>query len=158
MFFYCVVTYVQSSVYVFHRVSPLFKPGSLKDEKRMNNFKGANTGRMLPAFPFSQSFILRKGDINVWAPFTLFFLRYKHTLQLKKTICFYLNRINHISHLTKQHVFLYQNRIHSSFYCRIFSFSAVMEYNYTSFLCQALVFKIEQKTLRTALNVGSTQC
>ena len=42
MFITCVVTYVQSSVYVFYRVSPLFKPWSLKGKKiRLNNFKEA---------------------------------------------------------------------------------------------------------------------
>jgi hypothetical protein len=54
MFLNCVVvTYMQSSVYVFHGVRPLFKPGSLKNEKRINNFKEANTGKMLPALPSS---------------------------------------------------------------------------------------------------------
>jgi hypothetical protein len=43
-FLNCIVTYVQSSVYVFHGVSPLFKPWSLKGKKiRLNNFKEAYT-------------------------------------------------------------------------------------------------------------------
>ncbi len=47
-FLNCVVTYVQSSVYVFHGVSPLFKPWSLKGKKiRLNSFKEAYTLMLL---------------------------------------------------------------------------------------------------------------
>ncbi len=112
-------------------------------KKRLNNFKEANTGRMLPALTFSQLFfylylwiILRKGDINVWAPFTLFFPRYKHTLHLKKQHAF-IKIVSILLSIAEFLVFqLLQNIRH---FCVRHWFS-----------------KQKKKTLRTALKVGLT--